>query len=139
MSFDSVSAFFASRSAARCATMVGLPKPAKGLSVSGTTIVDAVWPPLATCRPPDGFGVDLAPFLAPNEKAAAPAARYKMFFISTNACAARRWVARWRDAFLGRTSWMPPGRGAGSREAAAGAAGAHAGRTASVLSCIRMG
>lgn len=48
MSFDSVSAFFASRSAARCATMVGLPKPAKGLSVSGTTMVDAVWPPLAT-------------------------------------------------------------------------------------------
>ncbi len=83
MSFDSVSAFFASRSAARCATMLGLPKPAKGLSVSGTTIVDAVWPPLATCRPPDGFGADLAPFFAPKEKAAAPAARYRIVFIST--------------------------------------------------------
>ena len=138
MSFDSVSAFFASRSAARCATMVGLPKPAKGLSVSGTTIVDAVWPPLATCRPPDGFGVDLAPFFAPKEKAAAPAARYKIVFISIQEPAPRRWVARRRDAFWGRTSCWPAapraGRGAGGREAAAGAAGgagAYAGRTAS--------
>ena len=118
--------------------MLGLPKPAKGLSVSGTTMVDAVWPPLATRRPADGFGVDLAPFLAPNEKAAAPAARQGVLHLDE--CLRRAAVGgALARRFLGRTSWMPPGRGAGSREAAAGAAGAHAGRTASVLSCIRMG
>ena len=138
MSFDSVSAFFASRSAARCATMVGLPKPAKGLSVSGTTIVDAVWPPLATCRPPDGFGADLAPFFAPKEKAAAPAARYRIVFISTMPAPRGRGWRAGATLFLGETSCWPAapraGRGAGSREAAAGAAGgagAYAGRTAS--------